>query len=135
MLQFYCCGFIMAVQIKILMMFVVGMFQATPQQGNRCIYIFADKESNSYAIQQVNILKADPNGIKTRLITYKTIIWSPENAEYYKKCGVPNAPFTVILIGSDNGEKLRSHQPVSLAKLYDLIDNMSMRKIQIQYKH
>lgn len=117
------------------MMFVVCMFQATPRQANRCIYIFTDKASNAYAIQQINILKADPSGVKSHLITYKIIVNTTENAAYYKKCGVPNAPFTVILIGRDNGEKLRSHQPVSLAKLYDLIDNMPIRKIQAQYKH
>lgn len=111
------------------------MFLAGEPHTDRCVYIFADNTGNAKAIQQVRILNSDPAGTKKRFITYKVITWSAENAKQYQKMGISNSPFTVVLIGLDKGEKLRSHEPVTLAKLYDLIDNMAIRKMQIHYKH
>jgi len=134
MLRFCCYGFIMALQIKILMMFAICMLQAKPSQTNRCVYIFADKADNINVVQQVNLLKADAKGIAERHIVFKVITWSATNQQQYTKWGIANTPFTVILIGIDNGEKLRSHQPVTLSKLFDVIDNMPMRREEIKHK-
>jgi len=135
MFLFYCYGFIMAVQFKFLMMFALCMLFANQKQSNRLVLIFADKAINANVIQQVNILKADAKGVHDRDIIYKVIPYSPGTVQEYKKWGVSNVPFTMILIGKDNGEKLRSHEPVSLTRLYDLIDNMPMRQQEIKYKH
>jgi len=40
--------------------------------------------------------------------------------------------FTVILIGKDGGEKLRSHQPISLDTLRSTIDAMPMRQEEMR---
>jgi hypothetical protein len=40
--------------------------------------------------------------------------------------------FTVILIGKDGGEKLRSHQPVPWTKLQSTIDAMPMRQQEMR---
>ena len=118
----------MAMQIKILVIFAICMVFASQKQANQSVLIFADKANNINVIQQINILKADAKGIHGRDIIYSVIIYSPGTIQQYKKWGVTNVPFTVILIGKDNGEKLRSHQPVSLTKLFDLVDNMPMRQ-------
>ncbi|MEO6523683.1 MAG: DUF4174 domain-containing protein [Mucilaginibacter sp.] len=116
-------------------MFAICMVFANQKQANRSVLIFADKANNVNVIQQINILKADAKGIHDRDIIYRVITYSTGNVQQYKKWGVTNVPFTVILIGKDNGEKLRSHEPVSLTRLFDLIDNMPMRQQEIKYKH
>jgi hypothetical protein len=40
--------------------------------------------------------------------------------------------FTVILIGKDGGEKLRSGKPLSINQLLDAIDSMPMRKEEMR---
>ncbi|EHQ30509.1 DUF4174 domain-containing protein [Mucilaginibacter paludis] len=124
-----------AFQVKIIALLLICPLVASQRPSNRSVLIFADKGDNVNAIQQINILKADPNGIKDRDIIFKVITYSESNMQHYKKWHIPNAPFTVILIGKDNGEKLRSHQPVTLARLFDLIDNMPMRQQEMKYKH
>lgn len=42
--------------------------------------------------------------------------------------------FTVILIGKDGGEKLRTHQPISLDTLRSTIDAMPMRQEEMRQK-
>lgn len=41
--------------------------------------------------------------------------------------------FTVILIGKDGGEKLRSHQPITWQRLQDTIDAMPMRQSEMRH--
>lgn len=134
LLTLCCYGFTMAMQIKFFVMFVTCLF-INQKQATRNVLIFADKASNVNVTQQINILKADTKGINDRNITYRVITYSAGSIDDYKKWGVNNVPFTVILIGKDNGEKMRSHQPVTLTKLYDLIDNMPMRQQEIRYKN
>lgn len=122
-------------QFKTLILLFTFVLLNNQKQSNRNILIFADKSDNINLIQQINILKADPGGVKNRDIIFKVITYSESNIQYYKKWHVPNTPFTVILIGKDEGEKLRSHQPVTLTRLFDLIDNMPMRREEIRYKH
>jgi len=135
MLQLYCYGFTMALQYKIMMMFAAVLLLSSQKQANRSMFIFTDKPGNADVVQQVSILKGDVKGVKERDIVYNVITYSAANAPHYKKWGVTNATFTVILIGKDGGEKMRSHQPVTLARLFDLIDNMPMRRDEIRYKH
>jgi hypothetical protein len=42
--------------------------------------------------------------------------------------------FTVILIGKDGGEKLRSHQPIPMETLRSTIDAMPMRQDEMRQK-
>ncbi|RKR83909.1 uncharacterized protein DUF4174 [Mucilaginibacter gracilis] len=121
-------------QIKILIIFAACLWFKSQGPANHCVFIFADKTNNADLIRQINILKADPNGTNSRNIIYKVVTYSANNAEHYKKWKVSNVPFTVILIGNDNGEKLRSHQPVSLAKIFELVDNTSRRREQGHHK-
>jgi hypothetical protein len=115
--------------MKVLALFITMLMAiAAQKQESRTILIFADKGDNALLAQQLEILKADPGGLKNRDVVIKTLTYV-KNADQYKTWHVVNnSPFTVILIGKDNGEKLRSHQPVTLKKLFDLIDSMPMRQ-------
>ena len=55
-----------------------------------------------------------------------------ENAEIVKRFKLSGAGFTVLLIGKDGGEKLRSHEIVSPETLCQLIDSMPMRQEEMR---
>jgi hypothetical protein len=59
---------------------------------------------------------------------------TPEQAATRKRFHVAPNAFTVILIGKDGGEKLRSHQPVLLDTLRSTIDAMPMRQEEMRSK-
>jgi hypothetical protein len=42
--------------------------------------------------------------------------------------------FTVVLLGKDGGEKLRSRTPVTMQKLNELIDTMPMRQQEVRHR-
>ena len=53
---------------------------------------------------------------------------APDQQYIYRQLHIDSADFTVILIGKDGGEKLRSRTPVSMEQLNQLIDSMPMRQ-------
>jgi len=55
-----------------------------------------------------------------------------EQAAARRRFHVRPNDFTVILIGKDGGEKLRSHQPISLETLRSTIDAMPMRQQEMK---
>ena len=50
-----------------------------------------------------------------------------------KRFRIASGEFTVILLGKDGGEKLRSHIPLSFEKLRDTIDAMPMRRQEMRH--
>ncbi len=50
----------------------------------------------------------------------------------FRKYKADSNGFTVLLIGKDGGEKLRSHKPVSFEQLRDTIDAMPMRQREVK---
>ena len=55
------------------------------------------------------------------------VIDADESQQLAKKYGVGADAFTVLLIGKDGGEKLRTTDVPDLQSIYDLIDGMPMR--------
>jgi hypothetical protein len=55
-----------------------------------------------------------------------------ENPEIAERFGLADAGFTLLLIGKDGGEKLRSGEVVSPDRLIRLIDSMPMRKDEMR---
>jgi hypothetical protein len=55
-----------------------------------------------------------------------------EQAAARRRFHISPNEFTVILIGKDGGEKLRSHQPISLDTLRSTIDAMPMRQEEMR---
>ena len=52
-----------------------------------------------------------------------------------RRYGVTPGRFTVVLLGEDGGEKLRSDKPVTAEELNRLIDQMPTRKLEVQRPH
>ena len=57
---------------------------------------------------------------------------TPEAAVARKRFHVAPGDFTVLLLGRDGGEKLRSHAPIAYATLRDTIDAMPMRQQEMR---
>ncbi len=58
-----------------------------------------------------------------------------EEAAARRRFHVSEGDFTVILIGKDGGEKLRSRTPVTMEKLIKVIDAMPMRQKEVRDGH
>ncbi len=108
-------------------MLVIGNY--TQHTAKRTVLLFADKSSQSALKQQEHILMADKAGLQQRDV--EVIIYDSKSAA--AKTNHIRSGFTVLLIGKDNGEKLRSHQPVTTKKLFGLIDAMPMRKDEMMH--
>lgn len=102
----------------------------TGYQDKRLLLVYADNENNTYLKQQKNLLNTDFKGLNERDVEVKYYYANYNRAEFKKR--KITAPFTVILVGKDGGDKLKSSTPVSLTKLYDTIDAMPMRQSEMK---
>ena len=63
----------------------------------------------------------------------QNVLLSPaEDVSVRKRLHVVPGEFTVILLGKDGAEKLRSHQPISFNTLRETIDAMPMRQREMK---
>ena len=98
--------------------------------NKRQLLVFAASENNSLLKEQQNILSAGLNGLKERDVEVKYFYAQQAKAEF-KKRNI-TAPFTIILVGKDGGDKLKSLKPLSLQNVYDTIDAMPMRQSEMK---
>jgi hypothetical protein len=108
-------------------MLVIGNY--TQHSAKRTVLLFADKSSQGVLKQQEQMLMADKAGLQQRDV--EVMIYDAKSAA--AKTNHIRSGFTVLLIGKDNGEKLRSHLPVTTKKLFGLIDAMPMRKEEMMH--
>jgi len=105
------------------------------QKTYRDIWIFSADANNASFTAQKSILSGAA-GLKERDIQVHEIIGLKGNESLFKKYKASTQNFTFILLGKDGGEKIRSHEPVNLEKLYQIIDAMPMRQAEMkQRKH
>lgn len=96
----------------------------------RVILLVASGPSQVYD-QQIEVLNRDPQGLAERhlVIFDRTATHSQSMRRQY---GAEGADFFFILVGKDGEVKLRSKTTVSLGQLYDLIDAMPMRRLEME---
>jgi hypothetical protein len=99
-------------------------------QEKRQLLIFADNANNRYLKDQQQILSAGANGLKERDIEVK-LFYANSNREKFRQKNIKST-FTIVLVGKDGGDKLRSTKPLSLQKLYSTIDAMPMRQSEMK---
>jgi hypothetical protein len=63
------------------------------------------------------------------------LVHDDEKITIRKRFHIQPGSFTVILLGKDGGEKLRSTTPITLARLNRTIDAMPMRKQEMHNAH
>lgn len=114
---------------------------------NRIMLIFSTSEDGSPSTHQKKILLQDEAGLLerdllifeilkdqsiTELIHEKHYRYSPQ---FWRSLGPSKPVFTVLLIGKDGTEKLRSHTVVTTKELYAVIDAMPMRRSEMKNMH
>lgn len=102
----------------------------------RPLLLFAPSQSDPALLAQQRVLEADRAGLHDRDLILLTVLADQvsgfadpgEAARLRRRFGVPAGRFSVVLVGKDGGEKLRLARPVTLDRLYAVIDAMPMRR-------
>lgn len=124
---------ILSVQITLFICFSFTMIKnPTSQLNYRKVLLFAPTVNNQKLLKQQTIFESGAEGIKERDLIVSSIIYSPDQKPSFKRYNVVATEFTFILIGKDGTEKLRKKSPVTLDELFQLVDGMPMRKIEMK---
>lgn len=107
------------------------MIYTSVQHEKRTVLLFADNSSQGVLQKQQQLLDMDKQGLVQRDVEIK--IYSVNDVSIWKQNHIIGG-FTILLIGKDGGEKLRSHQPVTTTKLFNIIDAMPMRKEEMRHQ-
>lgn len=105
---------------------------------NRILLVFTEDQGNTQYQVQKEVWQLDKAGLEERdLLTFEIISgsssdFSDEDIQFLQDTFLPTSPFTLILIGKDGTEKLRSTQLLSNEKLFAIIDAMPMRKEEMK---
>ncbi|MBC8033580.1 MAG: DUF4174 domain-containing protein [Chitinophagaceae bacterium] len=91
-----------------------------PHQDNRQLILYAPATIDATLKQQQKILATDSLGLKERDLIVST------------RTGSIHKTFSVHLIGKDGEEKYTSTKPVTLEKLFSIIDAMPMRQQELK---
>jgi len=115
------------------------------QWENRILLIFADSDSNKQYDNQISELDGHEEGLKDRDLKIfhlfsnalsRSGVQSANQEKtkmLYQEYGIENGDFTVILIGKDGTEKLRTTELLKVEKLFSVIDAMPMRQREMQH--
>ncbi len=97
----------------------------------RQLLLFTQK--NTVMVEkQLEIWNADQVGMRERDLIFKVVT---SNERLYKKYKVASqTDFTVILVGKDGSEKLRTCKLLTTKKLFAIIDAMPMRRHEMRNK-
>ena len=108
----------------------------------RALLVFGNGD-NRLAEAQLEVAASHVDGFRERDLLLVGLVGSNEavpsallspsdDAAARKRFGIEPSGFTVLLIGKDGGEKLRSHQPIPWETLQSTIDSMPMRRDEIR---
>ncbi len=98
---------------------------------SRVLLVFAPAEQDQRFEKQIAIAKQHDAAMKERDLVVLTVVGSAQ-PDLRKRFKVPTSLFTVVLVGKDGGEKMRSHQPWSAEELDRTIDAMPMRRDEMR---
>jgi hypothetical protein len=146
--------------IALLLIATLALPPAPPQllasliDRNRVLLIFAPNQQDERYQQELRLLARHSAELRERdvvivpnlidagaptsqdTLRQSTQLLSPqEQIASRKRYGVPPGEFTVILLGKDGGEKLRSKTPLAMDVLDRTIDAMPMRQDEIRQRH
>ena len=117
---------------------------------NRILLVFAPSSSDPQFVQQLAQFKAHEQEVMNRALIVVPVLgrWAPRDAPLYEanlpfsvereqdylrtRFKVSPTTFTVILIGKDGGEKSRAHTLVEAKSLFETVDSMPMRRLEMQ---
>ena len=86
--------------------------------------------------KQVAIFSHFKSEMHERDIVIEQFCLDKENINKFTSWNVPSdSIFTLVLIGRDGGEKFRWHQLVSAKAIFDVVDDMPMRRQEMKSNH
>ena len=100
----------------------------------RVIIIYAPDGSEKELARQQELLGSYDAELNERDTTQVILRARAENPEITERFGLAEAGFTLLLIGKDGGEKLRSGEIVAPERLIRLIDSMPMRQGEMRQR-
>ncbi len=113
---------------------------------NRLLLVFAPSADDPRLRQQDQILGPVGPGIADRdlriirlqpgaSVTVDGIaVGEPAAAEIYRDFDIDEDEFAVLLIGKDGTLKMKRNEPPPIRAVFDLIDSMPMRQLEMQQK-
>ncbi len=111
-----------------LILLVVFSMSFHSQPPTRKLLLFG--KDKPYYQKQLALLAQDSAGIAERDL----IVVMVEDKQLFESYKLGENEFTLLLIGKDGGEKMRSTKPVKLEAIFALIDSMPMRQREMQRK-
>lgn len=97
----------------------------------RPVLVFSPSGEHPDFLRQEELLAIDADGLAERDVRVVRVL-GDSDAALRARYRAPMEAFTVILIGKDGGEKLRSGEPVTTGELFALIDTMPMRQQEMR---
>ncbi len=118
----------------------------------RPLLVFSPRASDPRLKRQGELLDADADDMMDRFVLFTpilpdrknyqapldtpyVILSDPEMQSIRQRFHIPADSFTVLLLGEDLTEKLRSTRPIDPTRLNSLIDTMPSRKIEMRRPH
>jgi hypothetical protein len=112
---------------------------AALRNDSRPLLIFAPRPDDPQLLMQLRDLKDEQHGLSERHVVVLAAPYNnPSPTEHSltstdaeaarRRFKIAPGDFTVLLIGKDGGEKLRTHKPISFEILRRTIDAMPMRQ-------
>ena len=99
----------------------------------RAVLVFAASNNDRNLEAQNAIVEGDRVGFDERDIKLFTIVGDgPKASVLRQKLQVPEQSFAVVLIGKDGTVKLRKTSAITAAQLFRTIDQMPMRRDEMQ---
>lgn len=116
------------------------------QWKNRLVILATHSIDNGSYKAQINSLKSDLEGLEIRKLQIITIVPGYQSFgltantrqaidSSYEKFLLENDPFKFYLVGLDGGTKFSSSEIISNKELFQLIDVMPMRRLEIDDKN
>ena len=111
---------------------------------NRLLFVFSPAESHADYKTQKTEIEDQMSEVEDRDLTVFTVLAEGESnigkstmsdkaSEYLRnQFGIESGQLTVILIGKDGGEKLRSKGHVPMEEIFSLIESMPMRQAEMR---
>ena len=109
---------------------------------DRIVLLISDSLDSDTLKKQLQLFQEAEQALKERKIVVYQISSSQvkrginkssalSNGDLYKRYNKSDAPFEVVLIGLDGGVKLRKERIVKPPELFELIDQMPMRRAEL----
>ena len=99
---------------------------------NRILLIFAPSPTDGAYLEQRQLLGGAEDGLRKRDLVVLELLEGEQARALKDALRVSDNVFAVVLIGKDGGEKERFYEPVQPAALFNIIDQMPMRRREME---